>query len=1402
MAATAAVYNRLHSSGGSIGGLSSSMGSMAHSQLARSLERILEEAHLSGELILTNRKLKDFPKTSTKYNLGDTVIADLSRNRFCELPEEITTFSFLETLLLYHNTIRSIPESVKHLTSLTYLDLRSNQLAALPREICFLPLKVLLVSNNRLTALPDELGRMDRLTDLDASYNQLSTLPARIGELRSLRSFSLRSNQLMYLPRELTCLTLESLDVSNNRIASLPLEIRQMSALVELNLENNPLTSPPASLCIRGLVHVFKFLDTQAAKDEKGSRAGGNYDGYTTLRRAPRHAANGSVLESNRVPRHHGAESAYSTCDVKSKLDSPARKTPTTPPPSLSSELMDASLTSSSSTIVDESISLSATNTSSTGVVAASTPISAAIVKPLNTSDSPTKRKIVEMSVQSAPTTPQHQHHSTPQQQQHLNYAQSNSSNGSNNGSNGSSPEQEDVIMEHYQQIVGAQNGKSDEKSNKNLGNVQTYREYKEALKQQRNMEVSSVYKIKNSQKMLYDMSEASNALNSIADNMSHHENSNGVNGVNMTDGGCNEIIQIVNGINTMPQPKSIMKNGGGSGVIGVGVESTHGGLNMYNGIVNGVNGGGVAVVGGGDGGGVEAGSDYCVVIPKKPVQKVIPSRNIELMSSLATSKQQIQPVTTTTTAIVGAEVEKIILLQHQVQHAQHQQQQQLVNGDCMGYVKPNSPMKTLNGNTSGIGATIGGGVGILANNNKITAIGGLKSPVSGANKLITAKTHRTVTWNHDIPAEKLSFTMRREFDRQREETELMTQLRSIIETRLKMTLPEDIASALTDGVILCHLANYVRPRSVASIHVPSPGVSKLTMARCRRNVDNFLEACRRIGVDEELICSCADIVPPSSDDGSHNNSNSNNSTTANNSNNNRSQNEYTQNLPNPSAVLKTVSALIALDYNPHHQNIRNLQQQYELKLKLQRQQEKLKQQERSGEQEGEKQQKPEQKRKLPQQQKFLDYQRIGGDGIEHAYEHQLTATCTKEQMQQPITTTTTLHTLGLDNSTFNLSAKCQFDVTVLTNGHGGGSGVVGGDSVGVNYGDDVENNRDIYNSVNEIENEFDSDDIDEGVGADVEDRDELDTAVNGRQQQIDTSINSNHVTNFFRHAKLKTFQKIKFNLLSSTPNNSCINYGHVNNNQCMLQTIVETESEVIGGGAGGVVGGLAGSTLSGSSNNGSSRSVSGGGTNGGYQLINEKPTFNEELKLKVESRAVTDGGANKYKLIDLSTTLQKQESTATIEEPLPIVSKRIEFFEHSSAAGKSAMTTASNTSLNGSLNSSTSSSKGTKYTTTVNTTTTSTTITTTTQTIKPCNNNIFSIYRVVEVNDDKLLSSSEKIWEAENMFGGLGDGGAAAQKVAGTSFLLKHDSHVLTIILSCVFIVTFLLLVFFPLPG
>uniref|UniRef100_F6YPG7 Leucine rich repeats and calponin homology domain containing 1 n=1 Tax=Equus caballus TaxID=9796 RepID=F6YPG7_HORSE len=102
-------------------------------------------------------------------------------------------------------------------------------------------------------------------------------------------------------------------------------------------------------------------------------------------------------------------------------------------------------------------------------------------------------------------------------------------------------------------------------------------------------------------------------------------------------------------------------------------------------------------------------------------------------------------------------------------------------------------------------------------------------------------------------------FTIRRKMEQMREEKEVVEQLRESIEMRLKVSLHEDLGAALMDGVVLCHLVNHIRPRSVASIHVPSPAVPKLSMAKCRRNVENFLEACRKLGVPEHS-CSPEDI--------------------------------------------------------------------------------------------------------------------------------------------------------------------------------------------------------------------------------------------------------------------------------------------------------------------------------------------------------------------------------------------------------------------------------------------------------------------------------------------------------------------------------------------------------------
>jgi hypothetical protein len=56
------------------------------------------------------------------------------------------------------------------------------------------------------------------------------------------------------------------------------------------------------------------------------------------------------------------------------------------------------------------------------------------------------------------------------------------------------------------------------------------------------------------------------------------------------------------------------------------------------------------------------------------------------------------------------------------------------------------------------------------------------------------------------------------------------------------MSLPaEELGAALQDGIVLCHLANHVRPRAVASVHVPSPGVVGYISKELFMPHENFL---------------------------------------------------------------------------------------------------------------------------------------------------------------------------------------------------------------------------------------------------------------------------------------------------------------------------------------------------------------------------------------------------------------------------------------------------------------------------------------------------------------------------------------------------------------------------------
>uniref|UniRef100_A0A7N8YHA8 Leucine-rich repeats and calponin homology (CH) domain containing 3 n=1 Tax=Mastacembelus armatus TaxID=205130 RepID=A0A7N8YHA8_9TELE len=232
----------------------------------RSLDRALDEASATGCLNLSGRKLKEFPRSAANHDLTDTTRADLSRNRLSELPLEVCGFVSLESLNLYQNCLRSLPDSLFNLQALTYLNLSRNQLSVLPVVVCSLPLKVLIICNNKLVSLPEEVGQLRQLTELDVSCNEIQTLPSQVGQLEALRDLNVRRNHLVRLPPELAELPLVRLDFSCNKVTSIPVCYRQLTQLQTIVLDNNPLQTPPAQICIKGKVHIFKYLNLEASK--------------------------------------------------------------------------------------------------------------------------------------------------------------------------------------------------------------------------------------------------------------------------------------------------------------------------------------------------------------------------------------------------------------------------------------------------------------------------------------------------------------------------------------------------------------------------------------------------------------------------------------------------------------------------------------------------------------------------------------------------------------------------------------------------------------------------------------------------------------------------------------------------------------------------------------------------------------------------------------------------------------------------------------------------------------------------------------------------------------------------------------------------------------------------------
>nr|XP_009683212.1 PREDICTED: leucine-rich repeat and calponin homology domain-containing protein 2 isoform X1 [Struthio camelus australis] len=596
--------------------------------------------------------------------------------------------------------------------------LSRNLLSTLPKYLFDLPLKVLVVSNNKLVSIPEEIGKLRDLMELDVSCNELQVLPQQIGKLQSLRELNIRRNNLHMLPDELGDLPLVKLDFSCNKITEIPICYRKLRHLQVIVLDNNPMQIPPAQICLKGKVHIFKFLSIQACLriDKKPD----SLDLPSLGKRIPSQPLTDS-MEDFYPNKNHGPDSGIGSDNGDKRLSA--------------TEPSD-----------DDTISLHSQVSESTR--------------------EQTLRN--DNHVVGSKLDPQ-------KDQEVYDYIDP-------NAEEGAVPEQGDAQIGPLLSYM-KDRGKHPEKTQKTQRNEEwgdEKRLQKEQLLPEEDDEIKEVTDLRKIAAQLLQQ-EQKHRRRPLSYRTSFSEK---LFQRTRAAGRASRLLNHSASVSTRNRPKQPME------------------------------------------------SEKCVSTDEGN-SPLSPYSWQPLENQKDPMDEQQWPET------------QPVIWQNEERRRSKQIRKE--------YFKYKSSRKSSSGNENDEQDS---------DNTNVSP----QSPVSSEDYERTdSNTHGPFglkprsafsrTSRQDYGAVDPGFTMRRKMEHLREEREQIRQLRNNLESRLKVILPDDIGSALMDGVVLCHLANHIRPRSVASIHVPSPAVPKLSMAKCRRNVENFLDACKKLGVPQERLC-------------------------------------------------------------------------------------------------------------------------------------------------------------------------------------------------------------------------------------------------------------------------------------------------------------------------------------------------------------------------------------------------------------------------------------------------------------------------------------------------------------------------------------------------------------------
>jgi Protein tyrosine and serine/threonine kinase/Leucine rich repeat len=158
----------------------------------------------SGSLVSPKRlaiaaELTQFPVEILE--LADSLeILDLSNNALKTLPDDFSRLKHLKAAFFGNNAFEEIPEVLGQCPQLSIIGFKSNQIQHISETALPPILRWLILTHNQLERLPQSIGNLNQLQKLMLAGNRLRSLPGSMANCQNLELIRLSVNQLTALP--------------------------------------------------------------------------------------------------------------------------------------------------------------------------------------------------------------------------------------------------------------------------------------------------------------------------------------------------------------------------------------------------------------------------------------------------------------------------------------------------------------------------------------------------------------------------------------------------------------------------------------------------------------------------------------------------------------------------------------------------------------------------------------------------------------------------------------------------------------------------------------------------------------------------------------------------------------------------------------------------------------------------------------------------------------------------------------------------------------------------------------------------------------------------------------------------------------------------------------------------